>query len=368
MAKTEPMRPFAAPGPASIGRRALLLGAAAAWAGGALPSVTQCPDRLRGSGSVCVATAGGALSAAQRRAVFEPFQALTGITVIETEGSSAAQVKSQVDSRAPQWDAVSLEFSNVLDLSRQGEYFEKLDYGLIDATGFAPGQVHERALGSLLVGTVITYSTREFDGRIPSGYKDFWDLEKFPGPRNWMSGAIGICPFIEGALLADGVARDALYPLDVPRAFRSLTRIRDSIVKFWESGAQSAQLMADEETCMGIAWNGRIAPLIAAGDPVGIQWNDVMFQTDNWAIPKGAANRGNAMKFIAFTALPQVQARVSMLLDYGFTNLRAADYLPPARLQVLPSNYLDRGFNFDAAWWGDNKRDVVEEFTQWALG
>jgi putative spermidine/putrescine transport system substrate-binding protein len=303
-----------------------------------------------------------------RRAVFEPFERLSGIRIDDTEGFSPAQIKSQVEAGAVQWDAVSMEYSNALQLDGDGTYLEPLDYGVIVTDGFAPNQVHPSALGGLIVGTVIAYRTDAFGGKVPSGYRDFWNTGVFPGPRNWMSGAIGIAPFLEGALLADGVPMAALYPLDVPRALRSLGRIRDDIIKFWESGAQSAQLMADDETVLGVAWNGRVTPLAGAGLPVGIQWNEAMFQTDCWVVPKGAANRANAMKLIAFASMPEPQARLSSLLDYGFTNMRAADYLSADRLVQLPSHYLDGGFWFDSQWWGANKAAVTEEFVEWSLG
>ncbi len=356
-----------------IGRRGLMLGATAgllarkSLAADLLIPVTQFSDRLKGSGTVRIASAGGALGVAQRAALFEPFQRLSGISIVETEGFSSAQIKSQVDSQSVQWDVVGLEYSNVIDLERQGAYFEPLDYDLISTDGFAADQVHERALGYLLVATVITYRTDAFGGAAPAGYQDFWNVARFPGPRNWMSGAIGIAPFLEGALLADGVERSALYPLDVPRALSSLDKIRDSIVKFWETGAQSAQLMADDETVLGIGWNGRISPLLKAGLPVAIQWNDAMFQTDCWVVPKTAENRQNAMKFIAFAATPQAQARLSTLLDYGFTNEGAREFLAPDRINILPSAHLDQGFAFDNAWWGANKKQVDEAFMRWSL-
>jgi putative spermidine/putrescine transport system substrate-binding protein len=333
-----------------------------------LPPVSLFPQRLKGSGVVRVASSGGALSAAMRRAIFAPFEALTGIKVEETEGFSPAQIKSQVDSGDVQWDVVTMEFSNALQLDEAGDYLENLDYALIETKGFAASQVHQRALGGIIVGTVITYRTDAFGGAVPGGYKDFWDTRKFPGPRNWMSGAIGISPFLEGALLADGVAMQDLYPLDVGRALRSLDRVRGDIVKFWESGAQSAQLMADDETVLGIAWNGRVAPLIRAGMKIAVQWNQAMFQTDCWVIPKGAGNAANAQKFIAFAALAEPQARLSLLVDYGFTNPDAAAFLPQDRLAFLPSHYLDKGFTYDSVWWGKNKSAVTEAFVQWSLG
>jgi putative spermidine/putrescine transport system substrate-binding protein len=362
----------------SINRRDFLLSALGAAAGmrsmlaeaqsASLPAITQFRPSMSGTGVVRIASSGGIFAAALKKALFEPFETLSGIKVVSTDGYSTAQVKSQVDAKSVQWDVLSLEYSSIADLTRQGAYFEPLDYSLIDTDGFGAEQVHATSLGYVVVATIIAYRTDAFGGKNPNGYKDFWDLTRFPGPRNWMSGTLGICPFLEGALLADGVSRDQLYPLDVPRALRSLTKIRDAIVKFWESGAQSAQLMATNETVLGIAWNGRISPLAAQGLPVRIQWNDAMFLGDDWAILKGAANRANAMKFIAFASLPQSQARLSMLLDYGFTNRHAAEFMPAERLALLPTAHPAQGFRFNTAWWSANKRSVVDAVTRWSIG
>jgi len=332
-----------------------------------LPTVAPIPGSMKGTGSLRVASAGGALSAAERKAIFEPFQAMTGIKIVETEGFSSAQIKSQVDSKSVQWDAVALDYSNIAELQRHGQYFEPVDYDVVKTDGIPKDQTHEFGLGYLLIGTVMTYRTDAFGGKAPQGYVDFWDLSQFPGPRNWMSGSMGIAPFLEGALIADGVAMDKLYPLDIPRAFASLTKIHKSIVKFWDSGAQSAQLMANNETVMGVAWNGRIAPLEEQGAPVRIQWNGAMLSTDNYAVLKGAENRANAMKFLAFLALPEVQARLSMLITYGFTNAHAAEFVPPERLKLLPSAYLDRSFFSDGLWWIDNKQKAIDAWTEWSL-
>ena len=362
----------------SLSRREFLLGAVGAAAGfhsslanaqnGALPVITQFRPSMSGTGVVRIASSGGIFAAALKKALFEPFEAMSGIKVIPTDGYSTAQVKSQVDAKSVQWDLVSLEYSSIADLNRQGAYFEPLDYGLISTDGFAAEQIHTTSLGYVVVATVIAYRTDAFGGQVPGGYKDFWDLARFPGPRTWMSGTLGICPFLEGALIADGVPRDQLYPLDVPRALRSLTKIRDSIIKFWESGAQCANLMATNECVLGAAWNGRISPLAAQGLPVRIQWNDAMFFGDDWAILKGAANRANAVKFIAFASLPQSQARLSTLLDYGFTNQHAAEFIPAERLAVLPSVHLAQGFHFNTAWWSTNKHSVVDAVTRWSIG
>lgn len=334
-----------------------------------LPAIGEIPEALKGSGEVRITSSGGAYAEAEKRAYWDPFTEMTGIAVVPIEGFSTAQVKTQVDSGAVEWDLVSFDYSNVLNLLKQGDYFEPVNYDLFDTEHIGEEHRHEFSLGHVAIGTVMNYRTDAFGGAVPEGWADFWNLDAFPGPRNWMSGAMGISPFLEGALLADGVSKDELYPLDIDRAFASLTKIRDDIVKFWESGAQSAQLMADNETVMGVAWNGRIATLEDQGVPVAIQWNGAMLGIDNWAVLKGAPNAENAQKFMAFATMAAPQARLSMLIPYGFVNAAAAELIPAERLSRLPTapEYADKVFISNAEWWSENLQAATEAWNTWAI-
>lgn len=334
-----------------------------------LPDLGEFPEALKGTGEVRVSSSGGAFAEAEMAAYWQPFSEMSGITVVPVEGFSGAQVKAQVDSGNVQFDVVSFDYLNVLSLLREGDYFEPINYDLIDTENIDPKFQQEFGLGNLGVGTVMNYRTDAFPDNPPSSWADFWDLENFPGPRNWMSGSIGISPFLEGALLADGVAKDELYPLDIERAFNKLTEIRDDIVKFWESGAQSAQLMADGETVMGVAWNGRIADLQDQGVPVEISWEGGMLVFNHYAVLKGSPNVENAMKFIAFATMAIPQARRSILLPYGFTNNKAAEYLSEDVLQRLPTSpaYADKVFLTDTQWWAENLSAVTEAWNVWAI-
>ena len=82
----------------------------------------------------------------------------------------------------------------------------------------------------------------------PKTWADLFDAEKFPGKRTFYKwSAPGV---IEAALLADGVAPDKLYPLDLDRAFKKLDTIKDDII-WWIGGAQSQQLLASAEAPFG---------------------------------------------------------------------------------------------------------------------
>ena len=125
--------------------------------------------------------------------------------------------------------------------------------------------------------------------------------------------------------------------------------------------------MSDNETVMGIAWNGRIGSLINAGAPVDIAWEGAQFLNDDYVVLKGTPNYENAMKFIAFALLPESQARFSMLIDYGYTNEDAAALVPEERKRVLPSAHLAKGFFQNEEWEMQHFDEMTEAWSKWIL-
>jgi len=165
------------------------------------------------------------------------------------------------------------------------------------------------------------------------------------------------------------VPLDKIYPIDIDKAYASLAKIKPAVVKWWEAGAIPAQMLSDNEVAMATAWNGRIAAIQAQGAPVAIGWRQGGLRTDAWAVPKGAANRENAMKFTAFITLPVPQARLSMLIPYGFVNSKATEYITPEQLAVLPTapEIKDELYVYNAEWWADNRGKVLEKWASWLL-
>ena len=106
-------------------------------------------------------------------------------------------------------------------------------------------------------------------GKEPKSWAEFWDTKAFPGPRTLADMASG-APNLEIALIADGVPMDKVYPIDIDRAFKSLSRIKASVPKFWDTGALAAQMLADKEAAMGVIWSTRAQVAADGGAPVGV--------------------------------------------------------------------------------------------------
>ena len=334
-----------------------------------LPEITSVPENLKGSGEVRVVSFGGALQEAQRKAYFEPFQRLTGIKIVEGEGPDTAKVKAMVDSGNVEWDVAEFDRASVINLQKKGDYWEPINYDLTDTANIDEARRYQYSIDMLPYATIFAYRTDVFTGNKPASWQDFWNVSAFPGPRAMTAGSGGLSPDLEQALMADGVAPEQIYPIDIDRAYTSLGKIKPAVVKWWEAGAVPAQMLSDKEAHLAVAWNGRIAAIQAQGAPVAISWNNGLAQTDVWAVPKGAKNKENAMKLIAFITLPISQARLSMLIPYGFVNNKAADYIPPERLAVLPTapDIKRNLITYNSQWWADNLDTVLNRWNEFIL-
>jgi putative spermidine/putrescine transport system substrate-binding protein len=174
---------------------------------------------------------------------------------------------------------------------------------------------------------------------------------------------------LEAALIADGVPMDKLYPLDVERAFKKLAQLKPHVLVWWNSGAQSAQVLQDKEVNMVGAWNGRVQALMEDGPNKGkidVTFDQQMIVSDCWLMPKGAPNKDLAMKAVAIMMRPEVQAALPKYINYAPANNRAYDTglitkEMASRLPNSPENK-DKGFVMSVDWWVKNTDEMVKRF------
>ena len=335
-----------------------------------LPSPGAIPEKLKGSGTVRVCSYGGALQAAQRQAYFKPFEELSGIRVLESEGPDIAKVKAMVDTNNVEYDVGEFDRASVINLGRKGAYWEPIDYSLFDTDNIDAAFRAKDSVAMLPYGQVIGYRTDVFGSKVPSDNADLWDTKTYPGTRALQAGSGGLAPDLEVATMASGVPKEQVYPIDLDKAFASLAKIKPSVDKWWTTGAQPAQLLNDKEVTMATAWNGRLFAIQQNGAPVKIIWKNQILRTDVWAIPKGAANMLNAQKLSAFITLATSQARLSTLIPYGFVNDKAAALLTPERLAQLPTapDTKKDMLIYNTDWWGANVDAVRGRWNQFLLG
>lgn len=357
-------------------RRRALMGMGAAAGGAALAIGT--PGILRAQEStLVVVSGGGSYEEAIRKAVIDPFQRETGIKVTYVTPADEAKLKAQVDSNNVQWDVV--ELSNPAFRPDASKYVEEIDYGVFDKEtldNLVPEAKTKYAVGSYVFSTVMGFSTAEYpaDKPRPRSWAEFWDASKFPGPRSLHTCVDGNSTAVEFALLAAGVPKDKLYPIDLDQAFASLDRIKPHITKFWTVGAEPGQLLSDRQVAMSSAWNGRMQVLKNQGAGVDYQWNEGQLYPLHWVVPKRTKNRAAAMRFVAYQASAQAQARLNNLIFYGPLNRGAFKYIEPRIAAQMPTalGNIDKQFFVDLAYWAalspsgkTNTEVLIERWTKW---
>ena len=333
-------------------------------------------------GEVNVMSWGGAYTKSQVEAYGKPFTAQTGIKVNWIDADNpATPIKAQVEAGNVSVDVADVEYSDAVRLCDEG-LLEEIDHSILppapDGTpaeeDFIEGALTDCAVANIVWSTVMAYNTEKVNGT-PTTIADFFDLEKFPGKRGMRKTAKAN---LEMALMADGVAPSEVYdllstPEGVDRAFAKLDTIKDSIV-WWEAGAQPPQLLADGEVVMSTAYNGRIFnAAVAEGQPLQIVWDGQILDFDLFVIPKGAPNKENALKFIAFATDTQRLADQAKWISYGPARKSSGalvglfkdgktemgPHMPTAAENL--KNALVNNFEF----WADHDTELNERFNAW---
>lgn len=309
---------------------------------------------------------GGAWQEAQTVAWIDPYmEANPHVTIVQDEPTDYAQLQAMVESGRVTWDLVNVE--NDFGLTRNEELLEPIDCDIVPCDELQPDSLITTGyrVPLILWSIVVAYRTDAWDGAEPAGWEDFFDVEAFPGMRTVRRSGMG-SGILEGALLADGVAPEDLYPLDVERALEKIETIEDHII-WWEVGQQCAQLLADNEVVMGVCYNGRVYDIQQEGAPVAIQWNGSLTQADYAVIPKGTENIDAAMDFLAYITSAEHNADVSEYISYAPPNVNAIENVFPDMQEHLPTSYLDVTVFRDDVWLDENYDDVETRFLEWLV-
>ncbi len=339
---------------------------AGALLGAFSPAVFSAPSK-----EVIVRGNGGAYQDALENAIYKPFTAATGIKVI-IQPSTGAQIMAMVKAGRVTLDVLDIGDVAQTNLNKFGA-LAPINYAAMKYTN--PDDIlsevrRPNMVGNLFFSTVMVYNTDVFrGGNHPRTWAEFWDAERFPGPRTLTDIRNGYTD-LEFALLADGVSLSDIYPIDIKRAFASLSRIKPHVIKWWDTGALSAQLVERKDAVLGALWNGRAQALIDQGAPLAIEWNQIKQQVQFWSVLKEAPNPENAQLLIDFALQPEVQAKITQSIAYGPTNKKAFQFVRPEDLVKLPSNpeYFARSFVQSGEWWADNIEEVGKIWQPWILG
>ncbi|HUK09249.1 MAG TPA: ABC transporter substrate-binding protein [Stellaceae bacterium] len=357
MTESKPRKPVSS-------RRTLLKSAAA----GLMLAPLPLRRAFAADAEVVYATWGGSWADAMRKAWFEPFTAQTGIKVRTIDGPDYGKIRAMVRANNTEWDVAEVNPDFQWIGPKEG-LVEKLDFSIIptDQLVKGPNLLTDYSLPEAFWSRVIAYNTNKFNrDNHPKDFAGFWDTARFPGKRVLYSKANGGA--FEAALLADGVTVDKLYPLDIDRALKKLDKIKDDVL-WYETNAQAVQYLQDQRGMLGLVADGRVKFIKDQGAPVEIEYAQSQLTWTSYVVIKGAPNKTNAMKLLAFMTSVDGQKAIGMAYTYGLVAPKAYDLLPPGRAELLSNGPQQQGKTvlMNEKWWGENLATAQEKMDAWRL-
>ena len=313
-------------------------------------------------GELVIANWGGPATAAFIKVWGSTLQQKYGMKiVVDGSGPTAGKIRTMVESGKVAWDVCDASVGAAVLLGKSN-FLEEIDYRAIGTNTVRKEHQYKWAVCNYIFSYVMAYNTSKLGGRSPTSWKDFWNVKDFPGKRTLRGSCIGQ---LECALLADGVAPDKIYPIDVPRALDKIKQIREHTI-FWKSGSQSEDLFRQNEVVMGNMWHNRTNLLRQeTSGNINWTWNGGVVAPAVWVVPKSTpARKQRAMNFIAVSLEPASQAELFKLIGMGPSNPAAAALIPPELKRFDPSQpeNLARQIVIDEEWYGANLVEVEAKY------
>jgi len=310
-----------------------------------------------------VSYGGGAYQQSHIDAFLKPFGDITGIHMESVMWNvEYHKLKTMVESGNVVWDVVEVTDA-AFKRGKRDSLYQPMTVVPTDGV-FLPNTVEKYGVANVYWGTVIAFMPETFRAKKPETWKDFWDVNKFPGPRALYDNPRGNLEF---ALMADGVSKDSLYPLDVERAFKKLDQIKPHVRVWWNEGTEPVQLLQKKSVALSSAWNGRIFSLAQEGITISFSWSGAALELDWWVIPRGSKNSDAASRFIVFASLPERMARQAKLIGYGPVNTTSLEYLSEDTKRQLPTfgaNW-ERSFVVNSDWWSQHEKEMIDRWASW---
>lgn len=353
-----------APGKYRLTRREFTIGASttllAAYSGDIAAAEPPKPRQI------VVNDSGGAMANWIRKAYLDEFEKRYGIRVVQTSPADFGKLRAMVQSGNVEWTVTEIGGQDAIRAIDLG-LVEPIDDTIVDRSKFPEEARSQYAFAASVYSTVLASRSDVFKNDSgPKGWKQFWDVKKFPGPRSLRNHPVDNLEF---ALLVDGVAPDKLYPIDMDRAFKKLDEIKPHINVWWTTGAQPAQLLLDKEVVLASGWNGRFFDLMQKQAPINIDWTEGALKQGTFVIPKGAKDAYWGQKVLSLMTEPEAEAIYANALGYPGLNPDSIKFIDPKVLPHLPTapDNLKKQFWISDRWWAENGAKAIERWNQWLI-
>jgi putative spermidine/putrescine transport system substrate-binding protein len=319
-------------------------------------------------GPVAVSSWGGSWTEAEQKHLGDPFTKETGIEVEYkvTGESPTAPALLQAQSGNVQLDVINTENAELL---RSRDLLAKWPEDImatLEETA-APGTFKDDLMAFGSTANLIVCNPKVMK-KCPTTAEEFWDVEGFPGPRAIMDQAEAAIAF---ALLADGVPKEEVYPLDLDRAFAKLEEIKPEIRVWPSSGDEQQQVLINEEVGAAIMWNGRAWGVKQENIPdLELHWEGAQVSYGSGlVVMKDAPHQEAAFEYIRWILdNPEAQAGWSSAMTYMTPTAQLDDLVDPEVAAALPSAHEEDIIIEDDVWLVENNEEIQNRWQEFLAG
>lgn len=304
--------------------------------GGASNATTQEVDWPElTSKEVVFATFGGLTYEVIREVSLDPFTDLTGVKVVEAPWDYGKFI-AMLDSKNPEWDMIDFDGFSIAGLVDSGAGLAKLE-PWVRRCDLVDPEYRDYAAGAYSYSVTLGW-TDELE-EAPTNWEALFDVEKFPGkrafPKSIYAGTVEI------ALLADGVPKDKIYPLDFDRAFKKLSTIKEHLL-FFDSLAQGQQFMTQRSATMFVGPNSRCEQLKSQGGFDYTFQDAILYPWGGFPMPANLPHPDTANALIHWMSAPERQAEIARRLQLGPIVSDAFEMLSDEELAKTPNSPQNR--------------------------
>ncbi|MBD3670795.1 MAG: extracellular solute-binding protein [Gammaproteobacteria bacterium] len=343
---------------------------------GLLLAVVLCLPVAQAAEDLTLVSWGGAYTKSQILAFVRPYEQRTDtrMEVLDYNGG-LTELRNQVRSLNFRWDVVDLEMSDALRACEEGLLEPIHKHALAPAPDgtatredFLSGSLTPCAVGTVIWSTALAYDPARLK-QTPTRLEDFFDLERFPGPRGMRRTPKAN---LEWALIADGVPNHKVYEVlateaGLNRAFEVLTRIKPHIV-WWDAGLEAPRLLDTRRVVMTTAYTGRIHDSNRVqGTDYQLLWDHQIWNIDLFGVPRGNPRAKQAWEFIRFATATERLAEQARHIPYGPVRRSSLSRLTPNEREHLPTREANfkNAMQIDAGWWAKHYDRIRPRFDDW---
>lgn len=307
-----------------------------------------------------VMNSGGEYGDALDKCVNAPLLRDANIKVITETPGGYAKIAAQAKSGVITNTVTDGSTGDMYRLAAEG-LLEPIDWAKLNAEPMFDEAKNANGFGASYYSTIMSWRK---DAKAPQNFVDFFDTEKFPGKRALPDYPEFVLAFAD---LGDGMTMAEVEKgIDLDRAFKTLERVKKDTI-WWQSGAQPAQLLKDNEVQYAIAWSGRVL----GQEGVESTYDQGMLDISWWMVAKGISDEQRDMLYAWMKLQSNAEVQKCMLdfLPYPGPSPKLEKIVAPDVLKTFPTSVENKKVQWliNGQWWFDHAAEVEKRWNEFKL-